>query len=137
MNKTLITFMLLVAGTALAASDPILATGQPPLMRSDLTKFVSLVEWTLDVHFTAAERDALDKGGIEAWNRNEPQFRQKLLKGVSAYDAVNSLPAAQKVEVRKQMQLGFFDGMRAAPDAPFSKLAMAAYNREHGLSAKK
>jgi hypothetical protein len=125
----LLLFAIILNGAAAArvsAQRETLADGNPPLTVEMVERYAALMEWSLDVQFERAERQAIEKQLAAYWQAGD----QKNIKAVLDTLAFEKkLSAANKQELQPQVKQAVLEALEKDSADSLSALLLEIYRK--------
>ncbi len=109
------TFALLTAPTASASNADVLVAVQPAsesLTRATHGRLMQIIEWTFKAPLTADQRARLSDIVVKEWR--DPKDREGLKEWLGIADHIDTLPEAQRPNVREQLLQQILPALRDA-----------------------
>jgi hypothetical protein len=126
--------VLAAAGLAFAQS-PVLVKGQPLLTEETVGRLTEFFEWAFDVHLTNDQSQVLRKYAIDSWTRKKKSDMDDIVQTVQQQIDLAKLSAEERRYVRVKIEPELLDQMRAQPNEPMARWALAVYESSHKIIA--
>lgn len=127
---TFIIAILLFTTAAVAQSKNTLADGNPPLTQTMVNRYTGLMEWSLNVEFTDADRTALRSQLISYWKNSDEKSIRSVVETLVFEQKWAAAGETQKRDLQPQIQKKLLETLEQNQSDELNKLLLNVYNRK-------
>jgi hypothetical protein len=127
--------LLSTTTTTAGAESPVVVAGDPPLTEESIGRFTEFFEWAFDVQLTNEQDKTLRAYCVDAWTKKKASDMKDVADLVQQQVELARLPAEQRAVVRLQIEPQLLASMRAQPNEPMARWALAVYEASHRVLA--
>lgn len=133
----LVAFSFGIAATAAySQEDAVIAQGNPPLTQSMFAKTIVLLEWSLDIKFSEAQRAKIAKAMIGYWKTNNRAEIDNAVEIAKVVDGLKQATAEDRNKAKEVIRAEILRGLRNEPDDEIGRLVIEAYEAAHSGNSK-
>jgi hypothetical protein len=122
--------VLAISTNSISAQDKTLAGGNPPLTGQMVARYAALMEWSLDVRFSAQDRAMLEKHFVAYWQTNDQKNIKAVLDTLAFEQKLAGLPEAKKQEIHPQLKEKILAALQEDAGDAVSQLLLEIYRRD-------
>jgi hypothetical protein len=128
LQAVIFTFVI-AAGAVLAQNNQIISNGNPPLTRGMIERFVGLIEWSLDVQFSNAERTKIEKQITAYWQTGDEKSIKSILDSLAFEKNLATASAAKKQELQPQVKQQLLETLERESSDSLNAILLGVYNK--------
>lgn len=117
------------------AQGDVLVDGNPPLTNQMVERYCALLEWSLEVDFTATERAAVQKQLVQYWRKDETKNIKGVVDALAFEENINRASEAKRREVQPQIKQAMLETMEREKQDALNALLLGVYNRSQQANA--
>jgi hypothetical protein len=126
----------IAATAAYSQEDAVIAQGNPPLTQSMFAKTIVLLEWSLDIKFSEAQKAKVAKAMIGYWKANNRAEMDNAVEIAKVVDGLMQAPAEDRNKAKEVIRAKILQGLRNEPDDEISRLVIEAYEAVQSGNSK-
>jgi hypothetical protein len=121
------------AAIRVAAQSETLAAGNPPLTSQIVERYAALMEWSLDVQFKGAERQAIEKHLVAYWQTDDRKNIKAVLDTLAFEE---KLTAAKRQELQPQIKQAVLEALEKDSSDSLSATLLEIYRKNQSATAE-
>lgn len=106
-----------------------LAEGNPPLTNQMIDRFVGLMEWSLDVEFSANDKSAVEKEILAYWQKKDEKEIKAVLNILDFEKNLANASETKKREIQPQLKKQLLETMEKDSSDQLNIILLAIYKR--------
>jgi hypothetical protein len=106
-----------------------LADGNPPLTSQMVERFAGLMEWSLDLRFSSADREAVRKQLVNFWQTKDEKNIKAVLDMLAFEKNLASADEAKKRELQPQVKRKVLEALENDRADALNRLLLEIYNK--------
>lgn len=126
---TLLFILTLVFSLQVFGQNKTLADGNPPLTSQMINRFVSLMEWSLDIEFSTADKAAVEKQILEYWQKRDEKEIKAVLNILDFEKNLSNVSEAKKREIQPQLKKQLLETMEKDLSDRLNVILLAIYKK--------
>ena len=128
---------LLLAGAAnVRAQSDTMAAGSPPLTSQMVERYTNLMEWSLDLRFTRAERSAIETQMVAYWRAGDEKNIKAVVQTLDFEKRLADAGEAKKREMQPQIKRAVLDALEKESSDSMNALMLEAYRKNQAAVAE-